>query len=415
MSFDITEQWMKEQIDYSNRQAAINRNLYPVQEQATQMDLWEYVSCDCDENCTCRKHGCTNHWRLKKGIRFEEFRDGFLRMFVDKYHHQPVIDALNMKDPDTLNTRVVKAVHVLRAIHNSWPEISEKASEHNKTLFCDNWLPASFRDHWSFQVEGTSVYLVKQYCVLFPDICVPYDIASRVKMIEHLDSSGADYIEFLTSVREAFLKCIDRQMLTMSALRRLDDPREPLPFDPSLISLPRPGMDYGASYTPAERTISIVLDKCFYQPKTGPKTHFNIIDRQENPKDILSLSYKIQPLSGKGKTIKVQRDPSFWRVTWGALEFKLSNVMIQTILKDFFTEHGRWYQLGASMTNPDPAGLGSFVRKEFPSFSSRHASAIAAIMVYERFVSFRGRKPIELKKIAGVKIRGGLSSRNPLA
>jgi hypothetical protein len=43
MSFEITEQWMKEQIDYSNRQAAKNRNLYPVQEQATQMDLWEYV------------------------------------------------------------------------------------------------------------------------------------------------------------------------------------------------------------------------------------------------------------------------------------------------------------------------------------------------------------------------------------
>ena len=126
--------------------------------------------------------------------------------------------------------------------------------------------------HWSFPVKGTSIYLAKQYCVLFPDICVPYDTASRVKMIEHLDSSGADYAEFLTSVREAFLECMNGRALTVPALRRLDDPQGQLPFNPSLISLPRQGMDYGTAYTPAERTISIVLDKCFYQPKADTET-----------------------------------------------------------------------------------------------------------------------------------------------
>ena len=225
MSFDITEQWMKQQIDYSNLQAANNRNNYPVQEQATQMDLWRYVACGCDASCTCRKHSCTHHWILKKGNRFEEFRNGFLRMFVDRPHHQPVIDALNGEGPKKLNTRVINAFHILRDIHNSWPEISAKACEHNKTLFCDDWLPASLKTHWSFHVEGTSIYLAKQFCVLFPDICVPYDIASRVKMMEHFDSSGADYAEFLTRVREAFLKCMNRQRLTVSALRRLDDPK----------------------------------------------------------------------------------------------------------------------------------------------------------------------------------------------
>ena len=113
------------------------------------------------------------------------------------------------------------------------------------------------------------------------------------------------------------------------------------------------------------------------------------------------LSYTIQPLSGKGQTIIVHRYPPFRLVRWGNLTFKLSNGIIRTILDSFFTEHSRWYLLGASMTMPDPAGLGSFVRKKFPSLSSRHASAIAAIMVHERFVSFRGRKPIELKKSAG--------------
>jgi hypothetical protein len=219
-------------------------------------------------------------------------------------------------------------------------------------------------------------------------------------MIEHLDSSGADYVEFLTSVREAFLKCMNGHKLKLPAMRRLDDPQGQLPFNPSLISLPRPGMDYGTAYTPADRTISIVLDKCFYQPKTVTKTPSNIGNKQVNQRDIPSLSYKIQPLSGKGQTIMVHRDPPFRQVWWGDLTFKLSNGMMRMILDSFFTEHRRWYLLGASMTKPDIAGLGSFVRKQFPSFSSRHASAIAAIMVHEKFVSFRGRKPIELKKIA---------------
>ncbi len=398
MSFDITEQWMKQQIDYSNQQAEKNRNSYPVQEQATQMDLWEYVPCDCDESCTCRQHGCTHHWVLRKGIRFEEFRDGFLRIFVDKQHHQPVIDALNFKGPGALNTRVIEAFHVLRKIHNSWPEISERASEHNKTLFCDDWLPASFRDRWSFPVKGTSIYLAKQYCVLFPDICVPYDTASRVKMIEHLDSVSADYAEFLTSIREAFLKCMNGHAFTVPALRRLDNPKSQLPFNPSLISLPRQGIDYGIAYEPEERTISIVLDKCFYQPKSDTKTPSHNRPKPTNRSDLLNLSYSIQPLSGKGNIIMVQTDPQFRLVQWGDLTFKLSNEIIQTILDQFFADDNRWYLLGASMTSPDLAGLGSFIQKRYPAFSSRHASAIAAIMVHERLLSFRGKKPIELKK-----------------
>jgi len=401
MACDITEHWMKEQNNYSNQQAAKNRNHYPVQEQATQMDLWEYVSCSCDENCTCRKHGCTHHWKLKPGIRFDEFRDGFLRMFVDRNHHQPVIDALNGKGPEGLNTRAIGAFHVLRKLRDFWPDISERASRHNKTLFCDDWLPALFRDRMSFPVEGTSIYLAKQYCVLFPDIGVPYDTASRIKIHEHLDLQDVDYVEFLTRVREVFLKCMNGHALTIPALRRLDDPQGQLPYDPHLITLPRSGMDYGTTYSPPERTISIVLDKCFYQPKTGTEPSPHNRDKPANRGTVPALSYTTQPLSGKGQTIMVHRDPPFRLVLWGDLTFELSNEMIRTILEKFFVESGRWYLLGASMTEPDPAGLGSFVRKTFPSFSPRHASAIAAILVDERFVIFRGRKPIELKKSAG--------------
>lgn len=400
MTVDITEQWMKEQIAFSNQQAANNRNYYPLQEQATQMDLWEYVPCTCDDSCTCRKHGCTHHWKLKKGIRFEEFRDGLLRMFVDKNHHQPVIEALNGRDPSGLSTRAIGAYHILRKLRESWREIADGASEHNKTLFCDDWVPASFRDRMSFPVEGTSIYLAKQYCILFPDIVVPYDTTSRPKMLGFLGSQGIDYIEFLTRVRGSFLMAMDRNKISVPALRRFDNPQGQLPFNPHLISLPKAGTNYGTNYAPAERTISIVLDKCFYQPKTGQKTSLQV-EKPVSRKEIPAPDYTTQPLSGKGQTISVHRDPPFRLILWGDLTFELSNEMILTILEKFFIDSGRWYLLGASMTNPDRAGLGSFVRNTFPSFSPRHASAIAAILVHEGFVTFRGRKPIELKKTAG--------------
>jgi len=400
MICNITKQWMKEQIDFSNKQASINRNYYPIQEQATQIDLWELVPCTCDNECTCRKHGCTHHWKLKRGVRFEEFRDGFLRMFVDKIQHGPIIEALNGKGPMGLNTRAIGAYQVLRKLRDSWGDISKNAAEHNKTLFCDDWLPASFRDRMSFPVEGTSIYLAKQYCVLFPDICVPYDTASRIKMMEHLDLRFVDYLEFLTKVRDAFLTCMEKDNLALPVLRRLDAPQNQLPYDPSLIALPRPGMDYGKTYSPYERTISIVLDKCFYQPKivSVPSDH----NRQVagNQKSVTAPSYTTHPLSGKGQPIMVYSEPPFRLVQWGDLKFKLSNEMIRTVLERFFTESDRWYLLGASMTEPDPTGLGSFIRKSFPSFTPRHASAIAAILVHEGFVAFRGNKPIELKKTA---------------
>lgn len=271
MSLDITEKWMREQIAFSNRKAAQNRNFYPIQEQATQMDIWEYIPCECDENCTCRKHGCTHHWKLQNGIQFEVFRDGFLRMFVDGIHHQPLILALDGKGPKGLNTRAIGAFHVLRKLRDFWPDILKKASSHNKTLFCDEWVPESFRDRMSFPFEGTSIYIAKQYCTLFPDIGIPYDTASRVKIINRFNMRGADYLEFLSRIRAAFLDCMTKQEFTIQAIRQFDNPQYILPYDPKLIALPRPGMDYGTGYLPAERTISIVLDKCFYHPKAAKK------------------------------------------------------------------------------------------------------------------------------------------------
>lgn len=102
---EVTPDWMKAQIQISNEQAAINPNLYPIQEQATQLELWEYVPCTCEETCTCRKLGCTHHWKLKNNVRFDDFVNGFLRTFVNSNFHQSILDALAGKEPEKINTR----------------------------------------------------------------------------------------------------------------------------------------------------------------------------------------------------------------------------------------------------------------------------------------------------------------------
>ena len=51
------------------------------------------------------------------------------------------------------------------------------------------------------------------------------------------------------------------------------------------------------------------------------------------------------------------------------------------------------------MTNPMKNGLGEYVQKNFKSLTPRHSSAIAAIMVKEQLLEYKGLKPILLKKI----------------
>lgn len=397
MSQRITEDWMRNQIIISNRQAAINRNVYPIQEQATQIDLWEQVPCTCDESCTCKKFGCTHHWKLKSNIRFDDFLYGFLRTFVDRYHHRSILNALDGKNTADLSTRAVGAFSTLCSLRENWDEISAQAADHNKTLFCDDWMNDFFKELWSFSLYE-SIYKAKQYCILFPDICVPYDTASREILVERFPLNVYTYSNLLMELRMAFLNCMKNHHMTLSSLRSLDSPQDQLPYNKTMISLPIPGMDYGTGYFPKERQISFVLDKCFYQPKTSSYAATTPRARFTSMKVIPKQSYEILPLSGNGKTIKVFQGTTGREVEWGNTKFSVSDEIIQNVLDGFFVHHNQWYLLGASMTDPDSRGLGFFISKNYPTLTPRHASAIAAIMVHEGFLESCGVKPIKLRK-----------------
>lgn len=398
MAHECTKSWMKKKIDWSNAQAAQNRNLYPIQEQATLVELWEYVPCTCDNTCSCKRFGCTRHWKLKKNLQFNDFVPGFLRTFVDKNQHRPILNSLNGTYSGSLNTRAIGAFSVLKSLKSNWTLLSKNATEHRKTLFCDGWASDFFRNCWSFPVQGTSIYKAKQYCLLLPDICVPYDTASLVKMNDYFDMYYTDYFGLLKTLRKGFLKCMEDDHFTMPTMRILESPQDQLPFNQHLISLPRQGMDYRTSYSPKERPLGLVIDKCFYQPTNN--TISSPTQNTESPilRNDSSRLYQTSPLSGHGETIIVYPDPAGRYVIWGNTKFTISNEVIQTILEGFFIDTNNWYPLGASMTDPNPGGLGAFIRNNISSFTPRHASAIASIMVHEGLLVTRGKKPIILKK-----------------
>ncbi|KXB07772.1 hypothetical protein AKJ55_01990, partial [candidate division MSBL1 archaeon SCGC-AAA382M17] len=104
------------------------------------------------------------------------------------------------------------------------------------------------------------------------------------------------------------------------------------------------------------------------------------------------------PLSGRGKLISLEKSQNGRKVRWGKTSFFLPDRLIDDLLNNYFKEDGKWYPLGASMTNPAKGGLGEYLAKNYKNFTPRHASAIAAIMVRDNLLEFRGKKPIELKK-----------------
>ena len=105
---------------------------------------------------------------------------------------------------------------------------------------------------------------------------------------------------------------------------------------------------------------------------------------------------KIKTLSGAGSEIKYEYG---YCIRWGKTNFSISDGNVDDILQHFFKDKNKWYPLGAGETKPMFGGLGEYIFSEFPNLNPRHASAIAAIMVEEKMIEAKGKKPILLKKL----------------
>jgi hypothetical protein len=380
----------------SNTIAAKNRNLYPIQEQATLLEVWKLVPCTCDSNCTCKKFGCEHHWVLKDNLMFEEILPAYLRMFVDKRLHRRILGWINgaIDFPNKIPSRGAGALSVLTGMKENFNEIYPQSLGHNKTLICDNWYNEFFRDRWNFSIRGKSIHEAKQFCLLLPDVCVPYDTGSRSEILKFFDANSLTYYGMLKNLREWVIKVMKHENKKLCDLRRLDSPQKQLPFSQDSISLKRDSFDYGNSYNPSERPISRVIDKVFYKPTTTETDKYKCAQA-----DVISNGQELYPLSGKGQRIRWRDTKKSRIVEWGDTKFILSDELFDDVLDDYFKDTEKWYPLGASMTDPVHGGLGEYIQNNFPPLTPRHVSAIAAIMVQEGLIEFRGKKPIELRKL----------------
>ena len=107
---------------------------------------------------------------------------------------------------------------------------------------------------------------------------------------------------------------------------------------------------------------------------------------------------KIKPLSGRGGDIFYTYNGNIIEIKWSNTILKLKRSIIDDILNNFFRYKEKWYALGACVDNPIKNGLGEYITVKH-KLTPRHASVIAAIMLKEGLIQFRGKRPIELKKI----------------
>lgn len=256
-------------IDESNRSAALNnRNLYPIQEQATLVEIWEYVPFYCKGDCSCSAFKRKYNWKLKNSLKYEEILVAYLRMFVDSPKHKTVVDMIYEPDIDCrrLPSRIGGAVSSMKYLKDYWDVLYSHALVNNKTLICDDWCDEFWRRELSFPIFE-SVYRAKLYSILLPNICVPYDSASRTKIKTYLQiRDNCSYREMLQRMSIKVREIIDNDKSDLAAFQRLDIPAKALKFNPNQISLKRKDINYGQDYLPLERPISRIVDKMFYKP-----------------------------------------------------------------------------------------------------------------------------------------------------
>jgi hypothetical protein len=318
-------------------------------------------------------------------------------MFVDKGLHQRLKSWINgtLPVPDTVPPRARGALAVMNKLQDAWDELYEEALNHNKTLICKDWYNDYWKNHWNFDPVEASVYTAKLFCILLPDLGIPFDNASRNQILSCFDNNPSSYFQLLGDLRRQIIILLEKEHKTLAALRKLDSPQQQVPFEPNSISFLRRNFDYGTSYSPDTRPISRIVDKYFYRPRLTDTDKYRI---RQHP--VTTEGQILFPLSGRGEPIRCSDSDDGRQVTWGKTKFYLSNEMVDQIVICFFENDRSWYKLGASMTKPTPGGLGEFINNTFDKLTPRHASAIAAIMVQDDLIEFRGHRPIELRKQA---------------
>lgn len=232
---------LRRKIEESNKRSAIGRQKYVLWENDAIRSDYEFISCECNSDCWCYKYGCTGHYRIRN-MGFDHFLDTFVNLWIPPKARENVRNAVLWNDP--FKGRQRNAVPILRELMDNWKKTLKKVRGHRKCGLCDEGVPLN--------ISVNNLYQAKMWSQLFYDSLVPFDTASRKRMVQ------AGYINPIQSyqrMNQELFKDL-RQLaqdsnLNVAGLRGLDTPWI---VDHNLV--------------PVEngQPLSRVLDKMFYSP-----------------------------------------------------------------------------------------------------------------------------------------------------
>lgn len=239
----------------SNARAMSKHHQYPLFEYQFFSNCLTFVPTNCSHSCFCRKIHNNGVWVTKENLMFSTFLEHFINLWARG--SRKIVHAVNTKT--LVAGRYKNAVATLIAISNNWNNwdntgktLPSLINTHRKTILCD----ASFSSERRIIGEivnvcgsdTTGVYTSKIISQLFPDLAIPFDTASRNRMI----SDGYNPLLYGDGlIKDDTQKFILAHKLTMHDFRKLDK---------APISCWHPPVTSKNNFTACSR----VIDKLFY-------------------------------------------------------------------------------------------------------------------------------------------------------
>lgn len=212
-SFDPTT--LKSILRVSNYWAKANRNQYPLAITNALTALYDWVPCPCNEDCQCRKFGCTHHYiRKSKNIAFDTAKSHFLSCYLDEKMRHLV--SLGMK-----KGRGKKAVEAISFFQSKWNELRPLSTN----LLCTTWCNSDWRTlAASFKPNSDTIYIAKWMALLALDIFVAYDTGS-IRLLTR-EYRGSTFFDLISAIRTDLIDHLRSNVTSISSFRAYDNPNE---------------------------------------------------------------------------------------------------------------------------------------------------------------------------------------------
>jgi len=220
----------------SNYWAIKNRNEYPIKLENALRDLYEWISCPCDDSCECKQHGCERHLVRKSDLSFQAHFDHFLHCYVDISQHEKIEKTI--ASGSTCQNRGKNSVAATHIIKKNWGHIAQHPGK--QSLICTEWEPPYFAkvNNGSKSKPGQSnIYTSKWLCLLSMGVFVAYD-SSSILLLNKDYHKPATYLDLMTKIREALISHLYANGISISEFCMIDNPGELLGSNRSSLMRP---------------------------------------------------------------------------------------------------------------------------------------------------------------------------------